>query len=499
MNTQISHNRSFLFVTLLILLLASACNDTGSYQEYENKVYNNLENILEEKKSNLINYLDDTRELAVQAKEDQTMREFFKTKKEFYYLMKEKAVPQSLIDEIEKLKYNIQQYYIMNYLHFYDILFIDTQGEIFYTIRKEADYHKNIFSGQLAETALSKKIKNFPKESFVDFQFYEISGEPSAFFIEPVLEKNQTLGWMVMQCSVNKINKLFGTSKNLGITGEALLVNRNHYLLTNSRFMAEPTILKQRLPDENIEIKFREKKGKKQVIDYRGNNVISVFEVFEYFSSEWLIISKIDESEILTQFYARNQDDLFPILEKAIRHTPNHYEKTHKPECNNSHIYVDMDEYQRSDPSGILNTQGVSTCTGILVTLPGKFSYMAHVSPKDYIYNETRTDLVSEMMKQITYFEIPESRKPDIRFYITSTQLNSLKTLLELLISRGYKLDQIKFFYNPLALYGNFHSNCKDSSVYVDWKVENSNKILHQDEASVLNLHQLLHKKINED
>jgi len=63
------------------------------------------------------------------------MTSFFVAKKEYYALMKDTVVPKQMVAQIEDLKQKIQYYYLLNYLNFYDILFIDTQGEIFYTIR----------------------------------------------------------------------------------------------------------------------------------------------------------------------------------------------------------------------------------------------------------------------------------------------------------------------------------------------------------------------------
>ena len=113
-----------------------------------------LEEVLNERKNDLVDYLTEISKKALSVRED-------------------KLMTGPVVKEIEKMKLNIQNYYLMNYQQFYDILFIDRQGEIFFTMKKQADYHKNIFQGNLSETALSVKLKNYPKESFVDFQFYD--------------------------------------------------------------------------------------------------------------------------------------------------------------------------------------------------------------------------------------------------------------------------------------------------------------------------------------
>lgn len=483
-------------LTLLVVIVIGIVQCTSDQEKTENidDIYGTLEQILTDRKSSLKVYMSETQNLAQGIRTDENMVNFFKTQREFYYLNKQESLPTRLKDQIEKLHQNIQHYYIINYQSFYDILFVDKQGEVFYTILKQQDFGKNIFSDELSQTKLSKRLKKMPKESFVDFQFYEISGEPSAFFIEPVIENGKTLGWFVLQCAINKINNLFVLNENIGQTGEVVLVNKDHYMLTNSRFSVNPTILKQQLPDENIEWKFNHKKGKKNVIDYRGKEVFSVFEVFKFLDSEWLIIAKMDKSEVVTQEYLKNEEQYFEVLKKSfninqMNSEPNPYEG-----CS---VYkVDIDEFGRNDTCGVIATQGVSTCTAVVINYPGKFSYMAHISPHDVVYGETRTDLLSQVFKQILYFDITESEKQNLKFYILSTQLKSVKNVTKKILDKGFFLSQIKFAYNKNASYGNIYSSCSNSKVVIDWVYNgNISKIEHTSFDQVNSFEKILRNK----
>ena len=53
-----------------------------------------------------------------------------------------------------------------------------------------------------------------------------------------------------------------------------------------------------------------------------------------------------------------------------------------------------------------LQTLGVSTCTAVIATYPGKFGYMAHVSPLDSVYGGNVTDLVGLITKKIKTYDI---------------------------------------------------------------------------------------------
>lgn len=483
--------RILLFLTSISVL--SACTQDYKKENKPDNVYVLLQDVLKERKENLVNYMNESLQLAKKIQNDQNMIGFFKTKRDYYHLKKNAPTPEKLDIQIEKLKENINHYYIINYQSFYDILFIDTNGDIFYTIKKQADYHQNIFQNELAETRLSRKLKDFPNESFVDFQFYEISGEPSAFFIEPVKEKGTTIGWFVLQLSVNDINRLFSINENLGKTGEVLLVNKNHYLLTDSRFTLEPTILKQQLPEENINAKFKERNGEKVVVDYRGKKAYSVFEVFNFLDSEWLIIAKIDESEVLTNEYVKNKEKYYPIVLNKVKQSAIASNETVgvKKEIE----LVDMNEYRRVDTSAVLLTKGISTCTAVAICYPGKFTYMAHISPYDAIYNQNGTDLLAQMFKQIDYFDITESERHKLHIYIASAQSGSLEKLIEKLISNGYFLSQIKFAFNADASYANLYSDCHSNTVWVDWKMkqnQGSGYFLQQNFVNIPSIETLL-------
>ncbi len=455
-----------MLIVFLTVFSFNSCKTEKEDREYHD-IYGTLEKILIERKGSLKKYMKETQELAQSIRNDQHMINFFKAENAFYNLKDSNELPQKLTNEIEKLHYNIQQYYIMNYQNFYDILFINNQGDIFYTILHQKDFGKNIFKSDLTETKLSKKLKKMPKESFVDFQFYKISGEPSAFFIEPVIDNDKTIGWFVMQCAVNKINNLFTLNKNLGSTGEVVLVNRDHYMLTNSRFSVNPTILKQKLPEENIAWKFKKRKGRKNVVDYRGKEVFSVFEVFEFFDSEWLIIAKIDKSEIVTQKYLLNEEKYYQALKKSFKTSM--YQSEYNPYEESSLYKVDIDEYGRNDTCGVITTQGVSTCTAVVINYPGHFSYIAHISPYDVVYNQKRTDLLAQVLKKILFFDITESEKQNLQFYIMSTQIKSVQNVTKRLLGNGFFLSQIKFAYNRDAKYGNIYSSCSDNNVVVEW------------------------------
>ena len=458
-------------VIALVTFSVSGSTETGplqrSYSTYVNKTWEMLDDVRVEKKGQLERYLAMVNERAHAIVNDTLMGDFFRIKREFYRLTKVAPPPPGLVQKIGHLKGLVEERYLEKYLLFYDILFIDVNGDVFFTVRKQADYHRNIFSGDLAKTTLAKRLRDQAKTSFVDYSYYAASGEPSAFIIEPFFDNGNLIGWFVLQNAINKINTMFSCGRELGATGEVFLVNKMHAMLTDSRFLPRSTVLKQHLPAKNIEEKFRERRGHKSVIDYRGYCALSSFEVVPVSGSEWLLIAKIDEDEVLTGYYNQNHDRLMGDL---LRNTdacraPGNVTFPETREC----VTVDMDEFRRGDGTDCLFTGGVSTCTAIVISLPGRFSYLAHVSPYDRVYGGDETDLLAHMLKKINHLEIYPFEKRHLRVTVISTVTGGFSGIVRFLTSEGLFLSQMMMLSNGAMNYANIYHDCSGGLTVAQW------------------------------
>ncbi|MFP4522406.1 MAG: hypothetical protein ACLFQK_09700 [Fibrobacterota bacterium] len=395
------------------------------------------------------------------------MLDFFSIKNRYYNLGKRSIPPKEVALAVNRMKEEVKYRYLMKYLDFYDILCINIEGEVFHTIRKQADYHKNIFSSEFKNTSLSQKLKEKPGESFVDFQYYDVSGEPSAFFLQPVLRKGELYGWFALQYSTNKINRMFSGAMKNSLTGEVILVNRSRFMLTDSRFHPNSTILKKRLSAENIEDKFRLGEGRKCVVDYRGNQVLSSFRVCPVSGSEWLLIAKINKAEVLTGFFRNNSRKYAAaLLEKSSFPVESASEWSCPKNCTTE---VDMDEFRRIDSCGIIYTHGVSTCTALLVTMPGRFSYMAHISNIDQQYGGGGTDLLASVFRHIKDFDVSRYQIQALSVIIAAADTAASSVFIESLVQQGLFLSQIKYLCREDCDFLNLYHCNETGRSLVEW------------------------------
>ncbi len=463
-------------ITILILLNLTALlqADMGPYDW----TYIHLNALRDEKVVQLTGFCNRIHKQAKLAAQDHSINEFFYLNLQYSRAAAQAAPPQEITQKIETLQSVFQEHYIRNWLSFYDILFIDTSGNIFYSIRKEADYGINITQNSSFDTMLSNCIRQQPtSEVFIDFHPYGASGEPASFFIEPITKNDKIIGWIALQLAVNKINSIFAGTENLGPTCEAFVVNRNGYMLTESNFIREETILKRKLDESNINYKFNEGRGNRLVTDYRGFKVLTSFEVFDFLGTQWLVVAKLDQAQVTTEHFKQHKEYYYKqIQDRLTKQIAAPEQSNLKPIPANKAIRrVDMDEFIRADHKEILQTMGVSTCTALVAMLPEKFGYMAHISPLDTSYGGVGTDLVSSITKKIKTYDIYKYERPHVKFVIIARHLNSLNAIVDRLVSEGFLLSQIKIMYYPQAQYARVAYDYSSDQLNVEWVMDKEN------------------------
>lgn len=381
--------------------------------------------------------------------------------------------PAELAATLAKVRKAAQAHYVAHYIDFHDLLFVDAGGDVVFSIRRNPAYAANLFAGPLAATLLVRRLtaaKQRPDERFVDFHPFAAAGEPAGFFIEPVRRHGVHRGWFVLQWSLNKINALFAGSEALGPSGETILVNRDGVMLTESSFCSDSTILKQHLDESNVEAKFKSGKGRRTVTDYRGATALTAFEVFEFLGARWLVVAKVDEAQVLTTHFMQHPRYYH---EAVAAHLQQHRQKCDARAAaarGRKTLRVDMDEFQRAHRGELLRTYGVSTCTALIAACPGKFGYLAHVSPYDRVYGGTATNLVGHVLKKIKTYDIYKYERGEVRFAIVATHLESLPQIVDKLLEEGFYLSQIRVFHRPDAASADVVYDYPAGRTVVEWR-----------------------------
>ena len=268
--------------------LTSLMSGGSPDEDIKTKMFSSLAKIRETKKQQVLDLFREIERSVGKIKTDKQMLGFFKQLRSG--------------GDNPELEYELDKLYATRYGNFYDILFVDASGFVFHSIRKEEDYRKNLLTSNLKNTSLAEALKGSKDKSFVEFKHYLPSHEPAAFFT--VAQKyctGQQIGWFFMQVATN-------STKGLGRTGEFYLVNKDRLMLSDSRFIEDSTILRQKVDTLAVKEALRRQMGEGVMEDYRGEMVFSSYERFEVFGVPWVIIAEIDEGEVLTEYYKKYKE-----------------------------------------------------------------------------------------------------------------------------------------------------------------------------------------------
>lgn len=394
------------------------------------------------------------RKLAEQAQKDELLQQVFSVFSDLAHISQQSPddPPQELVEQINLLEQNFQQHYLANYYRFYNVLFFDLNADVFYSARHSffpsdlRKYYANAPDSNLLKNALKQNPR---EQTFVDYQYHEPSGEPAAFIIVPIFEGEALQGWIALQCAINKLNALFSSTQERGKTFESFLVNREGYMLTDSFFTGDSSILKQHLSEHNIGPKFTEGTGFRTVVDYRNKVALTAFEVVKFMDTQWLVVCKQDKAEVETMHYKKHED----YYNEQLQQTLSAYQPpptTLKPQAYQTQVQrVDMDEFLKVSSEEPIGTWGISTCAGILAICPGQVTYLAHVSTKDKILGGTETDLLGQMLHKMKTFDLYPYQNTDVGFTIVTREPTDALAIAHQIIERGYQWSQINFFIHP--------------------------------------------------
>lgn len=462
---------------LALLFFAASCNTTPGKGTLASDTFRDLAMIRDKKQQEVKQYFDEVRSKAKNAEHDDKILSLFAEMKNIHSI----PISDSSISKNRILEYEVDLHYVTEYSDFYDLLFVDSNGFVFHSVKQESDYHKNLFQGELAELPLSKKMRDTPGEFFLDYHYYPPSDEAASFFVIPVKTGDKAQGWVVLQSAINKVNTILTDHKGLGRTGEVYLVNREKKMLTDSRFLEDSTILKQKVDTEAVRLALDRSSGEKVIKDYRGVWVFSAFQHFDIFGSPWVIIVEIDEDEVISEHYRKNKSYYMPkILETFSRSGGGQNVLQRKISSSLGAKRIDVGEFGLAKEGEKLKTVGVGPCTSIIASRRGDFGYMAHIAPVDdiyglnlisrYVLGDRKTGFLENILKRIKTYHIFPYQLRELQLVVVANHTKSLEHVVESLLDEGINLSQIKFIHNRRAEYANVLFDQSENSVLVEWQ-----------------------------
>ncbi len=189
---------------------------------------------------------------------------------------------------------------------YYDVFLLDIEGNLVYSVFKELDYATNLNDGKWRATDLGNAfraaMKAGPtgKDSFFDFKAYAPShGAPASFISQAVAdESGNTMGVLVFQMPIERINNIMQKTAGMGESGETYIVGQDHFMRSDSRFSEKSTILNVKVAGETVEAGLRGQSGVQEIEDYRGVDVVSAYVPVDFLGTKWALIGELDVAEM---------------------------------------------------------------------------------------------------------------------------------------------------------------------------------------------------------
>jgi len=198
-----------------------------------------------------------------------------------------------------------------------DILLIDPQGNVVFSVLKRADFATNLLTGPWKDTGLARAVtpllRNAVPEArgFADYERYAPhNNTPASFLAIPVFDpdKHQFLGVVAVQLPNDQFNMVTHNLTGMGESGEVFVVGKNGWMLSDSRFSKESTAFNKQIDTEVSHRVLAGKSGLWTAPDYRGIEITAAFKPLNPFPGalgdqpRWGVIAKINQAEILADF-----------------------------------------------------------------------------------------------------------------------------------------------------------------------------------------------------
>jgi methyl-accepting chemotaxis protein len=308
---KINHKLVFSFLSLSVtpLIIFAFISINMANDSIQSQAFNQLESVRSIKKSQLYYYISSLKSSLQVLNDDPYTSEAFET---FNQAIASDGLTGGEWRQAEK-KYSERFKKINKVNAWYDLFFINIQGDIIFTAAKESDLGVNIPQSPLNKTSMGDAFKKAKKNSVdeisvSDFKPYPPSNnEPAAFMMTKLISLSGThIGYVALQFPLNKINEIMQQRDGMGVTGETYLVGEDKRMRSDSYLDPKGhsviasfagNIRNNGVDTNAVSSAFNGETASRIIIDYNGNRVLSSFSTLDLGGFKWALIAEIDEVE----------------------------------------------------------------------------------------------------------------------------------------------------------------------------------------------------------
>jgi len=194
---------------------------------------------------------------------------------------------------------------VMERNSYYDVFLLDTEGNLVYSVRKEADFATNFVSGEFSNTGLGDAYKQAmtlgPNEAtFVDLAPYGPSnGDVAGFVAAPILSVNgAVMGVYAIQISTDTISAIFKSNAGLGATGNTMVVGPDYHPRLSSKEIDTGDTTANSIDPKLVDLALSGQSGMENGIGLDGEEVLAAYAPLHIGDLTWVMIAEQDTKEM---------------------------------------------------------------------------------------------------------------------------------------------------------------------------------------------------------
>ncbi len=209
---------------------------------------------------------------------------------------------------------------LLDSVGYYDLLLIDTRGNVVFSIRHDSDYKSNLNTGPYRDSALAtahqEAIALFDMQ-LTQAQPYAPAGKPAIFIVAPVFNAGKIIGTLALQMDLDKLTAVTSDTTGLGKTGETILaqLDRDGALYVGTMRHIPDAAFRYHVPMDKIARPMRSalagEHDKGIRYDYAGVEVIGAWRYLP--ALRWGMVVKMDTSEAFAPLYRLQKLGLFAL------------------------------------------------------------------------------------------------------------------------------------------------------------------------------------------
>ncbi|NQV01858.1 MAG: cache domain-containing protein, partial [Bacteroidia bacterium] len=229
----------FIFISIVPLSIIAFIVSSNLKNTLEEHELRHFYQIAENKNKQIENYFQDQEKDFDAISHSPIITEVLE---DFESVIKESGPESEQYIETEK-KFNEYLNFIVSTFGFYDLFLINSEGDIVYTVKREADFNTNLINGEYKYTELALAYIKSTETGNIEiskYTFYSPSNKPASFLVAPINKKNLRIGSIAVQLKIEDIFELMQDYSKLGETGEVLIgqmMDKESFFINPLRFV----------------------------------------------------------------------------------------------------------------------------------------------------------------------------------------------------------------------------------------------------------------------